>query len=172
MSKQFDARPDQQFAAAMNALIGERWRTFWKALPAAIANEDPEGVHQVRVASRRLRAAMDISDDSFPKQWYRPLHKTAKDVTSALGKVRDRDVQLEAFAKLWRRASAAERQGIDRLTARLEAERATAVDEMIAYLTKLDGSNAKRKSKRRFPRNVDVKPVRSGKAARKKGSRR
>ena len=126
----------------------------------------------MRVASRRLRAAMDVSADCFPAKWFRPLHKSAKEITSALGEVRDRDVQLEEFAKLRKRASAPERQGIDRLTARLEAERATALDEMIAYLTKLQASRVRKESRRRFPRDRNVKLTRAGKGARKKGSRR
>ena len=168
MSKELQIQPDQQFRAAMRALIGARWRTLWKAIPAAIANEDPEGVHQVRVASRRLRAAMDVSSECFPDKWFRPLQKTAKEITSALGEVRDRDVQLEEFAKQRKRASADERLGIDRLTARIKSERTTAVEEMIRYLTALKDSDARNESKRRFAKDDEPTRIRPNSGSKKK----
>ncbi|MCA9860901.1 MAG: CHAD domain-containing protein, partial [Thermomicrobiales bacterium] len=80
---------------AMRSLIGERWESVWEAIPRAIEGADIEGVHDVRVASRRLRAAMDVAEPAFPASWYRPLHRTAKAITSELGEVRDRDVMIE-----------------------------------------------------------------------------
>ena len=38
-----------------------------EAVPVAIEGVDPEGVHDVRVASRRLRAAMDVAASAFPR---------------------------------------------------------------------------------------------------------
>ena len=72
-------------------------RRVLAAIPIALAGTDIEGVHDVRVASRRLRAAMDIAAPAFPGKWYKPLHRTAKEITGALGEVRDRDVLLEAL---------------------------------------------------------------------------
>jgi hypothetical protein len=89
--------PSGEFVDAMRTLIGERWAAVWKTIPVALAGEDIEGVHDVRVASRRLRAAMDVAVECFPAGWYRPLHKSAKEITGALGEVRDRDVLLVAL---------------------------------------------------------------------------
>ncbi|MGE3798342.1 MAG: CHAD domain-containing protein, partial [Thermomicrobiales bacterium] len=83
------------FREAMASLIYDRWQIVWKELPVVIEGSDPEGVHDMRVASRRLRAAMDVSVDAFPSGWYRALHKKAKAITSELGLVRDCDVQIE-----------------------------------------------------------------------------
>lgn len=142
--------PDMRYRDAMIGLIGERWGEVWKAMPVALLGEDPEGVHDVRVASRRLRAAMDVAVDCFPKSWYRPLHRTAKEITSALGEVRDRDVLLEALVKERAGAPPPERPGIDRLIHRIERERVAARVEMEVFLTELLASDVPREVVARF----------------------
>ena len=126
-----------EFVDAMRNLIGERWGTVWKSMPVALAGEDIEGVHDVRVASRRLRAAMDVAVECFPGEWYRPLHRTAKEITGALGEVRDRDVLLEALGAQRATAPDPERPGIDRLMERIERERVEARASMERYLSGL-----------------------------------
>ncbi|HEV2108841.1 MAG TPA: CHAD domain-containing protein [Thermomicrobiales bacterium] len=143
--------PDQDYRSAMQALIATRWAAVWEAVPVALAGEDPEGVHDVRVASRRVRAAMDVATDCFPKPWYRSLHRTAKEITRALGDVRDRDVLLEALATERKRAKVAERPGIDELIARIERERDEARERMVAFLTDLDARGVREETLRRFP---------------------
>lgn len=145
-----DPAPDMKYRDAMVGLIGERWGEVWKAMPVALLGQDPEGVHDVRVASRRLRAAMDVAVDCFPKSWYRPLHRTAKEITSALGEVRDRDVLLDALAKERAGAPPPERPGIDRLIHRIERERIAARAEMEAFLTRLLESDVPREVVARF----------------------
>ena len=103
-------------------------------MPVAIEGSDPEGVHDVRVASRRLRAAMDVAVGCFPDAWYKPLHRAAKDITGALGEVRDRDVMLEFLAGEREKVPAGERAGIDRLIARLTSERDAARERMLVFL--------------------------------------
>jgi hypothetical protein len=128
---------DVGFREAMKALIAARWQAVWDAIPAALEGADIEGVHDVRVASRRLRAAMDTAAPVFPQRWYRQLHKVAKSITSALGEVRDRDVLLEAMQRDRRNAPLAERPGIDRLIERVERERIAARAEMERFLNDL-----------------------------------
>jgi CHAD domain-containing protein len=134
----------------MRRLIDERWRDVWKAVPVAIAGEDPEGVHDVRVASRRLRAAMDVAVNAFPSDWYKPLHRIAKEITSELGEVRDRDVQIEYLMSERERASPGDHTGIDRLIARLDREREAARAEMLAYLATLEANDVPLVTARRF----------------------
>jgi CHAD domain-containing protein len=128
---------DGAFRETMRTLIGERWRVVWAAIPAALEGSNIEGVHDVRVASRRLRAAMDIAEPAFPGKWYKPLHKTAKEITGALGEVRDRDVLLEALHADRSVAPMAEHPGIDRLIDRVERERTAARARMERFLRQL-----------------------------------
>ncbi len=145
-----DGEPTGEFVESMRDLIAERWGVVWNAVPVALAGDGIEGVHDVRVASRRLRAAMDVAVDCFPARWYRPLHKTAKEITGALGAVRDRDVLLEVLAEQRESASEPERPGIDRLIERIERERVDARAEMERYLGGLLEGDARDEAGRRF----------------------
>ncbi|MBX3071393.1 MAG: CHAD domain-containing protein [Thermomicrobiales bacterium] len=139
-----------RFDHVMARLIDERWQDVWDAIPVAVAGDDPEGVHDVRVASRRLRAAMDVASDLFPASWYRPLHKMAKRITSELGEVRDRDVQIEYFTNVRDAAAPGDQPGIDRLIARLTAEREEARQHMLAFLDDLEQTGLQQEVSNRF----------------------
>ncbi len=141
----------RQFREAMSPRIAARWEEVWDLLPKALKGEDPEAVHAARVASRRLRAAMDGAAEAFPKPWYRSLHKSAKLITRTLGHVRDQDVLLEKLAADWERAEAAERLGIDRLIERTTAERDEARAAMRTTLRRSRVRRMRKASRLRFP---------------------
>jgi CHAD domain-containing protein len=138
---------------AMRALIGARWEDVWKAVPRAAEGADIEGVHDVRVASRRLRAAMDVAAPAFAASWYKPLHNVAKEITSELGAVRDRDVMLEYLTSERDAATPNERPGIDRLISRIDRERIAARSEMETFLQALADRGLRDETRRRFPAN-------------------
>jgi CHAD domain-containing protein len=67
---------------------------------AALNSDDIEGVHAMRVATRRLRSALR---DFAPLIKKRPLKKVKKDlkrIADALGQARDQDVAIVALEKL------------------------------------------------------------------------
>lgn len=136
----------------MKTLIAERWRDVWKAMPNRKDLADPEAIHDVRVASRRLRAAMDVATDAFPKRWYRRLHKEAKNVTAEFGTLRDTDVMLQSLRTQRESAPAAEHAGLDHLIAQQEQLRADAIREVRRYLKRLDERRVRRETRKRFPR--------------------
>lgn len=142
--------PALPYRSVMRDLIAERWGAVWRAIPAAIEGADSEGVHDVRVASRRLRAAMDVAAQCFPPSWYRPLHALARQLTSELGAVRDRDVLLEHLVRERDAAPPGDRPGIDRLIARITRERDAARAQMVAFLHHVIASDFPRETIRRF----------------------
>jgi CHAD domain-containing protein len=141
---------EMPFKQAMRSLIAPRFHAVWKAIPDALDESNPDGVHDVRVASRRLRAAMDVGADCFPKSWFRPLHQAAKEITSALGEVRDRDVLLEFLADERRSAPASDAPGVDRLISRVERERGQARAKMIRFLESVEDRKIEKVASRRF----------------------
>jgi CHAD domain-containing protein len=145
---------DARYNDALARLIAERFRQLWTALPRALDSDDAEAVHDIRVASRRLRAAMDVGVDCFPASWFRPLHQLAKDVTSRLGEVRDREVLLAYFQTERASAPPAELAGIDRLTARLSSELEHHRTEMERFLRDIQSSSMVTESVRRFGRSA------------------
>ena len=70
-----------------------------RCLPPALkqAREDPEHVHQLRVATRRARAALDIFEPCLPDKVNRKLKKHLRKLRRAAGAARDWDVFLEGL---------------------------------------------------------------------------
>jgi CHAD domain-containing protein len=62
---------------------------------AVLKDEDSEDVHQMRVATRRLRAALQILTSVFEPKLIRRYRKGLRRIAGALGAVRDGDVFLE-----------------------------------------------------------------------------
>jgi CHAD domain-containing protein len=61
---------------------------------------DPEGVHSMRVASRRLRSALRDFTPYLHKRRLSSVLKSLRDIADALGEVRDQDVAIMALEKL------------------------------------------------------------------------
>ena len=66
---------------------------------------DPEGVHSMRVASRRLRSAVRDFMPYLRKRRIASALKALRDLADALGEVRDQDVALIALEKIKEHAS-------------------------------------------------------------------
>jgi CHAD domain-containing protein len=99
---------------------------------AALNWQDPEGVHDMRVLSRRLRSTINdfrpyLRKASLP----RPKLRT---IAARLGEVRDFDVALIALQQLKTRAKAPAADGIKSLAAELRAKRKTARATLTAAL--------------------------------------
>jgi CHAD domain-containing protein len=74
--------------------IRKSWLALVREAGGARKGTDPEHVHRMRVASRRLRAAMPIFKSCFPGKKYRKWLKEIKNITASLGEARDLDVQI------------------------------------------------------------------------------
>lgn len=66
---------------------------FLQHAPGVRAGKDPEDVHQMRVAARRMRAALRLFKDVLPPE-ANALNDELKWIAVQLGQVRDLDVQL------------------------------------------------------------------------------
>jgi CHAD domain-containing protein len=63
-----------------------------------VRQEDPEGIHDMRVASRRLRAALSDFGQLLPKKACKAFREDARTITQLLGEPRELDVMLAALA--------------------------------------------------------------------------
>ena len=76
-------------------------------IPGVRARRGSEPVHDLRVASRRVRTALRLLDDAEPSKRYRRWNRELKRLASALSRARDTDVQadfLREFLKAHRDA--------------------------------------------------------------------
>ncbi len=96
--------------------------------------EDIEELHDMRVATRRMRAASAVFGDYFRKKAIKPHLKGLRATGRALGRVRDLDVFMEKAQAHLDTLPAADRQGLDPLLATWAQEREAARRKMLAYL--------------------------------------
>ena len=95
--------------------------------------EDIEGLHDMRVAARRLRAAMSLFRPFLPLRM-ESLRLQLGWVAAALGEVRDLDVQLERMEE-WRHGFDEERaHALDAVEAIIRARRESARARMLTVL--------------------------------------
>ena len=102
---------------------------------------DIERVHDMRVATRRLRAVMEIFEAAFPKKEHRAALKDVKALADALGERRDRDVAIDAMTKIGLALTATDRRGIDHLIEELRDEQRGANVELAAALQAMEESD-------------------------------
>jgi inorganic triphosphatase YgiF len=110
------------FARAAAATVAVRAEELFEQSENVLDTSDIERVHDMRVASRRLRAVLEIYAPCFPTGEFRPLLREVKDLADALGARRDPDVLLEQLAKLEGSLPKANAPGVDAFAAPIHAE--------------------------------------------------
>jgi len=114
------------FAGAAALAVETRTDELFSFAEGVLDTSDIEGVHDMRVASRRLRAALAIFAPCFPKSEHRAILRDVKGLADALGERRDRDVQIAQLEGLSRSFAAADRAGVGDLVEALREEQAAA----------------------------------------------
>lgn len=130
--------------------IHKRLEEMWEREPDARQFENPEGVHQMRVATRKVRAALDAGSIAFSGKRFRRVQKEVRALTKALGAVRDTDVMLETLTSMQQDAGGIPRPGIQRLIGRLEHERDTARERLLQVLDRVEDENVQETSLESF----------------------
>lgn len=115
------------------AVLREQFRVFLARESGARLGEDPEELHDVRVASRRMRAAMRIFAEVLPEQ-VRELEGELRWVAQRLGDVRDLDVQLDRLERWISEAAPEDRELLASLGAVLQERREKARSQMLQAL--------------------------------------
>ena len=90
----------------------------------AVRDEDADGIHDLRVASRRLRAILAEHKGLFDTRAVRKVRKRARRVTSALGRPRELDVSIEVALRLRNGLHGPARYAASHLLRQLRGQRA------------------------------------------------
>ena len=98
------------------------------------AAKDPEELHAMRVATRRLRAAWRVFGDTYRTRKTRHIRRSLGEVAERLGAVRDLDVLLEAAEQYAANLSAKEQAGVKPLFDAWRRRRAEARHALIEEL--------------------------------------
>jgi CHAD domain-containing protein len=76
---------------ASKGLLAERGSDFFCCLATASTTFDPEDIHDLRVASRRLREGLSLFCRSYPVERISHLRKAVRKITDILGELRNID---------------------------------------------------------------------------------
>jgi CHAD domain-containing protein len=102
--------------------------------PGSRLGEDPENLHQLRVAGRRLRAFLRVGRRLFDPAWEADVRAGLRQLAGASGPVRDFDVLLERLRAEVGDLDPVEREGGESLLAELESERRDLQRELVRVL--------------------------------------
>ena len=129
-----------------------------------------EGVHDMRVATRRLRAAIEVFWPCFPEGRAQAALAEVKALADALGERRDRDVAIDV-ARTLRRVDAGARPARDRLADRASSRtEQLEANEELAPFVEAAGSSGSR-SLASWPRRLACRRPRSPAVAEPSGER-
>jgi CHAD domain-containing protein len=117
--------PDMPMREAAARTIQTRTSELFAHSSGVLDTSDIERVHDMRVATRRLRAALEVFRPCFPKPQFKDALRDVKDLADALGARRDPDVALEEVEGIMGRLPSVARPGVDAFEDELRADQAT-----------------------------------------------
>ena len=122
-------------AAGARLVLLARFEEMCEYRAAALEGTDIEGVHDMRVASRRLRSALrDFTPLLRKGKRMEAARASIRRLADALGAVRDEDVAIDALEKLHEQAPDEARAGLAEYTAERRERRERARVELFAAL--------------------------------------
>lgn len=136
----YDIRPDASFAEAAHTAITKQIGELFANLAGTRDGDDIEALHDMRVASRRLRAALSIFSEAFPRKLFGPIEKQVADITDILGAVRDADVLLDFMRSARDQSSESQQVGLDLFIDRVQRTRDDDRSHLIKALNRLEKS--------------------------------
>jgi CHAD domain-containing protein len=130
--------PFEPYALAAARIVRVRADELFDHSEGVLDTSDIERVHDMRVASRRLRAVLEIFEPCFPQGDFKTVLRDVKALADALGERRDPDVHIEDMEGLSKQMPAAFRPGLDALVEQLRARQARGNDTLAAALEHAD----------------------------------
>src|ERR687889_1319932 len=125
--------PSMSLGEVAFAVLRRQFAEMQEHEPGTRLGEDPEELHDMRVPTRRMRAAMKVFQGALPER-ARWLREELRWVAQALGDVRDLDVQIERF-QAWQEEADEEVSGfLDRILTITHKRRAEARKNMLKTL--------------------------------------
>jgi CHAD domain-containing protein len=135
-----DLSPRQSYAAVAAKVVAVRTEEVFARHHEVLAVENIEALHDMRVATRRLRAALEVFAPCFPREPYRRALADVKRLADALGERRDRDVQIEWLERYAQARSGEERAAVLGFVEALRAEQTAANEALAALLEDVEHS--------------------------------
>ena len=117
---------EQSYGEAAATIVATRGQELNEHARGVLDTADIDRVHDMRVATRRLRAALEVFEPCFPRKSYRQALREVKRLADGLGERRDRDVAIVALRGFNDQMPAPDQRGVESLIDRLRDEQAEA----------------------------------------------
>jgi CHAD domain-containing protein len=125
---------DEPYADAAAKIVAVRAREVADHSHDVLDATDIERVHDMRVATRRLRAGLEIFEPCFPAEQFDESLREVKAIADALGERRDADVTIAALEKFADGLAAPDRPGVASLVDQIRIEQAEANAELEGFV--------------------------------------
>ena len=122
---------EESFSASAGRVIEVRAAEVFEHSDGVLDIGEIENLHDMRVATRRLRAALEVFAPCFPSKRHRRALKRVKALADALGERRDRDVAIEFLERFADDAPASDRPAVTALAERLREEQRQANEDLV-----------------------------------------
>lgn len=126
--------PSDSLAEAGRKVLGFYFGQMLAHEPGTRLGHDIEAVHDMRVATRRMRAAFRVFEAGLRKKAVQPLLDGLRATGRNLGRVRDLDVLLEKLDRYQASLPESDSSGLQPLREMWLAQRKQARQELLAYL--------------------------------------
>jgi len=132
---------DMPYGRAAAHIVAVRAQELFAHADGVLDVTDIERVHDMRVATRRLRAVLEIFAPCFPAGEHKAALRDVKRLADALGGRRDPDIQLAALERFEQATAKADAPGIEAFTRRLREEQAAANAALAAALAEAEADD-------------------------------
>jgi CHAD domain-containing protein len=129
--------PAEPLRVAARRVVAARASDLAGIAPGAVGASDPEALHDVRVAVRRLTSALDVFADGLEEEPRRRARRMLRRDAEPLGRARDLDVQIALVRRFLKTARTGEQAGIAHVLETLARERAEAEADLAPAIAAL-----------------------------------
>jgi CHAD domain-containing protein len=133
-AREVSLRCEEPFGAAAARVVSVRADELLEQSDGVLDTGDIERVHDMRVASRRLRAAMEVFEPCFPRKRFCTALKEVKAIADALGERRDRDVSIVALETFGEALAAPDRRGVQLMVDLLREDQSLANERLAPFV--------------------------------------
>jgi CHAD domain-containing protein len=122
------------FAVAAALVVETRAAEIFEHSEGVLDLDDVERVHDMRVATRRLRAALEVFAVCFPPKRHRKALKRVKRLADALGERRDLDVEIELLEGIATEVESEDREALAALVDTLRSNQQCANRDLAPFV--------------------------------------
>jgi CHAD domain-containing protein len=136
-AQEIDVEPSEPYRHAAARVVRVRAGELFEYGDGVLDTRDIERVHDMRVATRRLRAVLEIFAPCFPRSEFKGVLRDVKQLADALGERRDPDVHIDSLQAFSKALLAANKPGVARLVEEQRARQSHGNEALAAELERV-----------------------------------